>query len=59
MACSQGMQIMHCMTNELLHNDFFFLYKEHNFQIKTGKSETDSKRRPFFLENTMTLGQKL
>ena len=69
MASGQGIQVKHCMTNKLLRDDLFCLYKEHHdFGKKEEKSETDSKRRPFyfilfyfyfiFLENTMILGRK-
>ena len=38
MACGQGMQVMHCMINELLRKELFL---EHEFGTKTEKSETD------------------
>ena len=59
MACGQGMQVMHCMTNELLRDDLFFLFKEHHdFRTKEGKSETGSKRRPFFFREHCDFGTK-
>ena len=37
----------------------FFFFREHpDFGRKIGKSEMKSKRRPFFLENTLILGEK-
>ena len=43
------MQVMLCMTNEVLCDDLFLLYEEqYGFATKEKKSETDSKRSKIF-----------